>query len=281
MIAKLIAWGEDRDAALDHLSAALEETEIAGFATNLRFLKAVVHHPDFIKGDVDTGFIARHHAALLPPSKGVCADILCLATLGILGNRQIRASEDAIISQDPYSPWGRPSGWRPNLAYAEMQAFCDDAGHDHEVHISLKGSSWALYINGKCHETQLRQMDEDGELEAEIDGRIMRACILPDQDAVTVIDNGNTYILKRLSAKFDPEEDADGPGNIVAPMPGKILDVMVKEGDSVEKGQPLLIMEAMKMEHTLTAPRAGTVKAMHASNGTQVDEGILLAQIEE
>ncbi|GER06601.1 hypothetical protein JCM17843_09110 [Kordiimonadales bacterium JCM 17843] len=122
---------------------------------------------------------------------------------------------------------------------------------------------------------------EEGEIEAEISGQIYRATILVNPEQVQVIFAGNTETLKRLSAKFDPEEDADGPGAITAPMPGKILDILVSDGDFVEKGQALLVLEAMKMEHTLTAPRDGTVSNLSAKTGDQVSDGAVLVTISD
>ncbi|GGO05417.1 3-methylcrotonyl-CoA carboxylase subunit alpha [Iodidimonas muriae] len=281
MIAKIITWGEDREAALHHMAQALSETEIAGLATNLPFLKQVIAHPEFASGNVDTGFIPRHADALLPeaaPASDIC---LALATLGILAAREDRAFNEAARSNDPFSPWHDPSGWQANLASCECQDYIDGAGTSRSVKITITDQGYRLEIGGQRYDAQIRAHMEEGEIEAEISGQIYRATILVNPEQVQVIFAGNTETLKRLSAKFDPEEDADGPGAITAPMPGKILDILVSDGDFVEKGQALLVLEAMKMEHTLTAPRDGTVSNLSAKTGDQVSDGAVLVTISD
>lgn len=280
MLAKLIAWGEDRPAALEHLRHALARTEVAGLATNLDFLRRAVAHDAFAQGDVDTGFIARHADALMPVPAGPSHEAVLMAALGVLAAREERAVEMALASGDPYSPWHSPSAWRPNLPSEETQRFADAQGAEHAVAIAMAAGGYRLTHAGRDFEARLRALGEDGGLEAEIDGRTWRATVLAGQEAVTVILDGRTAGFKRLSAKFDPEDEAEGPGAVLAPMPGKVLEVLVAEGDAVERGQPLLILEAMKMEHTLTAPRAGTVSQLGAEAGAQVSEGAVLVTVD-
>ena len=281
MIAKIIAWGEDREAALAHLVRGLEETEVAGLTTNLAFLRRAAGHPEFAAGAIDTGFIPRHIDELVdqPASPGI--ETLALACLGLLAARYERAAEAAAASEDPVSPWHWPSGWQPNLPIEEVQRFEDATGTEIAVTITRVKEGYRVETDGESVQAALRSFEQDGALEVEIDGRTLQAVVLAGQESMRVIRAGRTETLRRLSAKFDPDEEAEGPGTLTAPMPGKILELRVGDGETVEKGQTVLLMEAMKMEYTLTAPRAGTLAGLAVEIGSQVAEGELLARIEE
>lgn len=279
MIAKIICWGEDRATALRHLSRALDQTEIAGLSTNLDFLRHTINHPAFAVGDVDTGFIPRHIKDLVPAPQPASDSILCLSVLGIIAAREKRAQETARASHDPWSPWAAPTNWRANLERSDTQRFIDATDEERTVTSARKDQGFILTIDGVAHHAHFHDHSEDSDLCVVIDGKRLNSAVQVTNDAVTVISGGRTHHLKRLSSRVDLEDDADGPGAIIAPMPGKILDVLVADGDEVEKDQPLLILEAMKMEHTLTAPRAGTVTGLTAKDGMQVNDGTVLAQI--
>ncbi len=280
MIAKIIVWGEDRDKALAHLRHALARTEVAGLATNLAFLQRLARHPAFAAGKIDTGFIARHRAALVPAAAPAAVPDLVFAALGILAARRERENRAGRDGGDAASPWRTGGGWRLNLPYSESQSFVDATGAQHDVTIVTCGAGYRLAIGE--HEVPAHiESYEDGWLRAEIDGHVREASVLVGVDELCVIHGGETVRLRRLSARFDPEEDAAGPGAVTAPMPGKVLDLLVTEGAEVERGTPLLVLEAMKMEHTLTAPRAGTVASLAAAVGAQVEEGTVLVEIAE
>ena len=280
MIAKIIVWGEGRDKALAHLRHALARTEVAGLATNLAFLQRLARHPAFAAGKIDTGFIARHREALVPAAAPAAVPDLVLAALGILAARRERESRAGRDGGDAASPWRTGGGWRLNLPYSESQSFLDGTGAQRDVTIVTCGASYGLEIDGNKMVARIEGY-EDGRLRAEIDGHMESATVLVGHEELCVIHGGETVRLRRLSARFDPEEDAAGPGAVTAPMPGKVLDLLVTEGAEVERGTPLLVLEAMKMEHTLTAPRAGIVASLTAVVGAQVEEGTVLVEIAE
>ena len=282
MIAKIIAWGEDRPTALDRLARALERTEVTGLTTNLAFLYRAVTHPDFVAGAIDTGFIPRHIDDLLPAPTPAPDEVLILATLGILEARADRAVELALDSADTVSPWHVPSGWRLNLPAEEVQRFTDATGMERSLRLIRSGDGYDMDIDGtQHHHVILHGTDIEDRLRAEIDGLTVMATVLAGQQSVTVLRDARAHVLDRLSAKFDPEDEAEGPGAVTAPMPGKVLEVMVADGDNVEKGQPLLVLEAMKMEQTLNAPRAGIVSGLAVRAGAQVSDGAVLLTVTE
>jgi len=282
MIAKIIAWGEDRPTALDRLARALERTEVAGLTTNLAFLHRAVTHPDFAAGAIDTGFIPRHIDDLLPAPAPATDEVLILATLGILDAREDRAVDMALESADAFSPWHAPSGWRLNLPAEEVQRFVDATGAERSLRLIRRGEGCDMEIDGaRRHHVIPRGHDADERLRAEIDGLTVAATVLAEQQSVSVLRDARAQVLERLSAKFDPEDEAEGPGAVTAPMPGKVLEVMVADGDRVDKGQPLLVLEAMKMEQTLNAPRAGVVSGLAVRTGAQVSDGALLLTVTE
>lgn len=279
MIAKIIAWGEDRAAALHHLEGALKATRIAGLRTNLAFLRQTISHPAFIGGDIDTGFIPRHIDALSPKPQPIAGRMLVAAVMAILVRRQDRALETALASNDPWSPWQARAGFRLNLDEAETFRFIDASGAEQELSLLRADGAFSCAIADRRFSARFIALDDEGEMTLAIDGRSLRLTALVDVETVTLVHEEGAEVLRRVSLRHEPEEDAAGPGVITSPMPGKLLDVLVKEGDAVAKDQPLLILEAMKMEHSLKAPRAGVITSLAAKAGAQVEEGAVLVRI--
>ncbi|WP_281301704.1 MULTISPECIES: acetyl/propionyl/methylcrotonyl-CoA carboxylase subunit alpha [unclassified Iodidimonas] len=284
MIAKIICWGEDRDAAISHLQRALAQTQIAGFATNLSFLQKIIDHPAFHAADLDTGFIPRHIDDLLPSTEPASPLMLALAALGIIAQRSHEAAAQAQKSADSTSPWHHNHGWKANLPALEHHSFMDASGREQRIEINFNKATGAISgVETGDHvlSAELRTTSPDGGLDIVLDGQILRATVLVDQADVHVFAQGGQCQLKRMGINPDADEEADGPGVVAAPMPGKILDLFVAVGDKVEKGQPLLVLEAMKMEHSLAAPRAGTVADIPIKAGDQVEDGARLIMLED
>ncbi|EPY02789.1 acetyl/propionyl/methylcrotonyl-CoA carboxylase subunit alpha [Magnetospirillum fulvum] len=277
MIAKLIVWDEDREGAVRRLRAALAATEVAGLATNLTFLAAIAAHPAFAAADLDTGFIERHRAQLLPPPQPVPDAVLGLVCLGLLLERRATAERDAARSSDPYSPWALCDGWRLN----------DDA-HDslHLRHgetdlvVPLIYRPWGYELTLPGGPVEARgTLTADGRLSGEI-GTVRRQAGYVRRGAdLSLFLGGRAHRLTVVDPlpTDEPEEAASG---VVAPMPGTVIAVLVEAGARVTQGQPLVVMEAMKMEHTLKAPANGIVSGLHFTVGALVDEGESLVAFE-
>ncbi|MGX1789336.1 ATP-binding protein [Bosea sp. NPDC055332] len=259
MIAKVIAHGRTRDEALDHLAFALGETIVAGPRTNLAFLKKLAEAEGFRKGPFDTGFIERNITALGAEPQPLDAAAVAAAALQLEEERQVAALDLAIerTGDEAKSPWldadafsimPRPALGLPLLVDGErIEAKIEWNGDD--ARVSLPGHP----LDEGEHEVTLARA-EAGTYLALHRGR---------QTSVALFDP--------FSVDLDA---AAGAGGVVkAPMHGKLIALFVKAGEAVVKGQRLAIVEAMKMEHVLTAPRDGTVTELGAEPGAQVAEG--------
>jgi 3-methylcrotonyl-CoA carboxylase alpha subunit len=277
MIAKLIVHGEDRLAACRRLARALAETEIVGLATNVAFLKRLAEHESFQAGEVDTGFLDRHGAALIAAEAPAADRVLALATLARLASVECRRSDDARRSADPWSPWASSRGWRLNdqgLARLRWR----DAAREVEVVVHFEPGCYRLDLPGGSVAATLNDV-VDGRLQAMLDGHAVAARVVFAGDEATVFD-GEPHRLVLVDPLARAGLAAGGDGRLSAPMPGKLVQVLVKPGEAVEAGQPLVVLEAMKMEHTVKAPRAGTVAAVNYAAGDQVEEGASLVELE-
>ena len=248
MIAKLVVHGRDRAAALERLRAALAEVEIAGLTTNVEFLRRVAASKAFSQAELDTGLIERNRAELIAPVD--LAPFLAAAASAELAHEEAEAKRIAAASGDPYSPWHSVDGWQLNA----------EAHHD-----------FVFLESGVEHRVRVRFGDEP-------QVKTSRTRTVRDGNDWHVLCDG---IYRRLSLKPELAGGAEeAAGSLTAPMPGRIVKVMTQQGARVGRGDALLILEAMKMEHTITAPADGTVKSVHYAAGEQVLEGAELVSME-
>jgi len=270
MIAKLIVWGENREAALAAMAAALRDCEIAGVATNVEFLGRVIACKDFASGSVDTGLIERNRDELLPKSIELPPAVLALAAYA-----QLRAEQSAPSAGA--SPWDARDGWRLHIAAQRTLEF--RLGEvSRAVGIEYRREGVAISAGGA---SGLAQGSMAGRrLTLSWNGARIEGSVVASGNKRVVFSAGRRFDLELVdsSAQFDREEDHGGGLN--APMSGKVLSVLVAPGAQVEKGAPLLVMEAMKMEHTISAPSKGKVAQIRFAAGEQVAEGAELVAFE-
>jgi 3-methylcrotonyl-CoA carboxylase alpha subunit len=270
MIAKLITQGGTREAAIDALVAGLDErTVVWPVRTNAGFLRRALTHPDFRAARVDTRFIDERLDVLAPkspPALSWIAGALALAGGGPL----------AAPARDP---WDVRDGFRVN-GDPVFEVGLDHAGARVAVRLSLIDGA----LEAQAGEETLvldEPRFEPGLFTARLDGQPVSARfeIWPSRGAL-VAAQGETHLI----TEYNPAAQADAleaGAAILAPMPGKVLSVAVKPGDRVKKGQTLVVLEAMKMEHALAAPRDGVVEAVNAAAGAQVSDGAALVVLSE
>ena len=276
MIAKLITWGEDRATALGRMRAALADCEIVGVATNVEFLARTVAGKAFSAAELDTGLIERCRAELFPADAGPDAADLAAAALAELLSEQAQAAAAAAGSADPHSPWNTVDGWRLNLgSHHELVFAAGESLHPLQIHFAPSG--YRLEMGGR--EYAFSGREQDGALLVTLGESTFRVRAVRDGAHWHLFRDGRHRVLALHSAQTAPEPDT-AIGSLAAPMPGKVLQVLVQAGAKVAKGTPLVILEAMKMEHTIAAPHDGLVAEIHFKAGEQVDEGVELLRLE-
>ena len=271
LLAKLIVLGHNRSEAIRRLRRTLADCRVAGLTTNLAFLSSLMQHPGFKRGAVDVSFVEDHREDLLATPTEVNAEILALACLDVLLYREERAKAAVERSSDPFSPWHTVSGWRSHAESVSAVDFELDGktitvtARHHAEYVELDSPLGSM----RAHATRA----PDGELLAELDQKRVR---------YSVFRHDETLILWCGDARFElivrnPDRRAaaqpQARGELTAPMPGKIVAVYVTPGAEVKRGEPLLVLEAMKMEHTVAAPSDGTVAAIRFRESERVSEG--------
>ncbi|MGW5682312.1 acetyl/propionyl/methylcrotonyl-CoA carboxylase subunit alpha [Nonomuraea sp. NPDC003754] len=295
MLSKVVAWGEDRRAALRSLDRALAETCVLGVTTNIPFLRALAAHPDVVAGRLDTGLVER----VLPElalSADVPADALAAAALAF------HATPPAT------DPWEIADGWRiGDPAWTTWRLESRDGVHQVEVRglpasgaevrlpdtgagARLSDTGAGARLSGTGAEALLpgggvvaaRAVTEGGELAVTLGGRVLRFVMVRDGDTLWLGRDGAAWTLTRHRIG-DPGDRPGGAGGgdgvVRSPMPGTVLLVKVAPGEQVSEGQPLVVVEAMKMEHTVTAPVQGTVTELPVRAGQPVDMDAVLAVV--
>jgi len=276
MIAKLIVWGEDRPAAQRRLAAALAEYEVVGLRTNLGLLRAIAEHPAFATAELDTGFIARHAAELLPGVAAAADDpaVWAAAALTVMRDQRRVVEAAARATGDPWSPWAAVDAWRMNGdGYQDLRfrRSGDDATPvTLRIHPLPEGGFRLDLPTGSV----LASLAEDatGPL-LEVDGISRRVSVVRRGAELTVILAGRNHTLVHEDPLAPPRTETAGSERVTAPVPGRVARVLVRPGEVVAKNAPLVVIEAMKMELTLRAPLDGTVRQVRHAVDDMVEEG--------
>jgi 3-methylcrotonyl-CoA carboxylase alpha subunit len=271
MIAKLIVWGENRAQALARLDAALRDTHIVGLNTNVAFLRRVAASASFATADLDTALIERERAVLFD-APGLP---LPLAAAGVIAQKV--ASEQALEAADP---WSKRDGWR--IHGGARRRFDLQMGSTHHVATleRLHDGALRLAIGAEAWPLATRALGND-RYDITLGGERHTLSVYLLGERVAVFGAAGSQDLQEIDPIAHAGEAAGGAGRLTAPMPGKVIAFHVKPGDTVTAGQALAVMEAMKMEHTISAPRAGTVAELMYAVGDQVAEGGELLRLSE
>ena len=275
MIAKLIVHGPDRETALKRMETALNRTEALGTTTNIAFLAALCRQESFAGGDVDTGLIDRELDALNAhaPVPDLMVAVAAVATLRPNGSDP---------GSDPFETLGMWSHWTAPKRVVHLVS--GEAEHELAA-FRLAPARWRVsnYREGAgAFETVEFEIvsSRAGEVRVDHEGRIFSARFLRIKDTLTLISAGVSFDFTLPDVSVGDFEADEGGDRLIAPMPGVIKQVKAASGQSVEQDAALIVMEAMKMELTLSAPRAGVIAGILVSEGDQVADGDLLLSLE-
>ena len=270
MIAKLVVAAENRTVCLARLKHALARCHVTGLTTNLGFLLALAERPEFAEITLDTGFLDRELDAVLDRDAEAPPEVVAAAALAFAGHGAGPAT--------PASPWARADGWRPG-APAPVRVDLDVGGRRTEVEVTLAGDgSSTVEIDGERFDCTLRLSGVEGTLT--LGDRSRGLLVHGDGDRRDVVFDHRRWQVLRHRRFESVTAAAGGSGRIIAPMPGKVIAIEVSEGDAVEEGQTVALMEAMKMELSIRADAAGTVSKIEAEVGDLVEADALLLEIE-
>ena len=262
MLAKVIAWADAREEATRLLASALDTARIHGLTTNRDLLVRALNHAAFVEGDVHTAFLPEHAAEL------VAAPVISPLTL------VAAALADAASHAGP-QPSGVPSGWRNLPSQPQVKRYLDADGDEHEVRYRLTRDG--LRADGL---PDVRLVSSGPDRVVLEERGILRAFDVATYDDVICLDGPGTSVALTRVSRFPDQALKPDPGSLLAPMPGTVARVAVPEGARVVAGQPLLWLEAMKMEHLVTAPADGVLAQLHVTPGQQVSVGTILAVVE-
>ncbi|HLX22671.1 MAG TPA: acetyl-CoA carboxylase biotin carboxylase subunit [Usitatibacter sp.] len=252
MIAKLVAWGSDRAEAARRMHESLAATEILGVKTNLAFLERVVAHPAYLAGDTDTAFIERHRADLLPAAAEVPVEALVAVAARAF------MDEQAAIAALPPSPWNDTHGWRLNQPASRKMELRAADGAVTALAAQALGDHATVEIRGKHHRVSVGPRDGD-RVPISLDGETYFANVARLGSRFSATTPLGRYELELVDPFHYEPADTLPDARLTALMPGRVVKVMAAAGDTVKKGQSLMILEAMKMEHTIVSPREGVI----------------------
>tara|TARA_B110000503_G_scaffold22699_1_gene35294 strand:- start:30336 stop:32360 length:2025 start_codon:yes stop_codon:yes gene_type:complete len=284
MIAKLIVWGEDRDKALDRLTRALSEYRISGTTTNIDFLYNLASSKPFRAADLDTGFIEKHHAAIFHDTARDIENDLPLAALYLLLSQRQKAEEkysrtNRSCRKDPTSPWNLSNAWRSVVDNLHtLNILFHEAEYRLEVQQKQFGTATRYIIKHGGKTVTAQGTLEGSRLRADFDGHQFNATVAEYDDSFSLYTDDSALTFSLAKADFDDADPHDAVGALIAPMNGTMVALLVEVGATVQKGEALLVMEAMKMEHTIRAPAAGQVVSFYYSAGELVDGGAELVE---
>ncbi|XP_008833619.1 methylcrotonoyl-CoA carboxylase subunit alpha, mitochondrial isoform X1 [Nannospalax galili] len=283
MIAKLVVWAADRQAALSKLRYSLHQYNIVGLRTNIDFLLRLSGHPEFEAGNVHTDFISQYHKALLPGCSAIAKESMCQAALGLILKEKAVTDAFRLHEQDKFSPFSFSSGRRLNICYTRNMTL-RDGKNDVAIAVTYNhDGSYDMQIGDKTFRVL-------GDLSSEGGCTYLKSSVNGVSSKVKLVILNNTIYLFSMDGSVEVNIPvprylspvrSGAQGGMIAPMTGTIEKVFVKAGDKVKAGDSLMVMIAMKMEHTIKAPKDGTVKKVFFKEGSQANRHAALVEFEK
>jgi 3-methylcrotonyl-CoA carboxylase alpha subunit len=288
MIAKLIVYGEDRDAAISRLQRALEQSALFGVTTNIPLLHSIALHPAFRKGHTHTGFLNEHRLLAPAPSQQFPQDVLVAAAIyeGTQERRIAHAQTPSSINTQPTNPWQTLGPWRMIGEARRFVYHYQEQEHTVALIQTTRANAWNVTVDGQVVGIIEYRLGDEGLLLLK-KGETQTRVYVHTQGTgeVQVMLTGSLY---RLERQQPPDVDATAHGGgavrsqktLTAPMAGTIVKVHVHDGDSVEALQVLVVLSAMKMEHAIVASHEGKVRHVHYQEGAVVRGGAIIVEME-
>jgi len=269
LLAKLIAWGNNRLEAIQALQTMLHQTAVAGVHTNTHLLNQVLNNPDFVQGQITTQFISQHKSQLFLQNEEPDEMIIALMCFALIQQQEKKSTNIKNLSQDYFSPWfnhKQPfflSFWWKDQAFQILIKPLENA-YQFEWHnfLFIAKAEWQdehhLSLNINNHKTQ--------------------GIVYTQGSQIFIFKEGKQWLFS-LENPGRSDQKSQDTGSLQAPMPGTLVEVYVKPGQTVIAGERLLIIEAMKMEHALQAPHAGKIQTVFYKPGDKVAEGVQLISL--
>jgi geranyl-CoA carboxylase alpha subunit len=265
MIAKIVSHGATRDEARRVLIHGLEQTVAFGVTTNQAFLAACLRHPEFAAGGATTAFVGRNRADLFAPRKDACSDAAFAALL--------------LYLTDPSAP-----PWRRGRTLTATFPLPARVGLDHGIYdleiVRERDGGYAARLDGADYKFEIDELGRDA-MRFRSGGLAESARFFRDGDQLYILRQGITFSVHDLTKSAPASASASSSdGRLRAAMNGRVVAVLVKQGERVTAGQPVVTLEAMKMEHVHAAPISGTISAIHVAEGQQVTTAMIIAEID-
>jgi propionyl-CoA carboxylase alpha chain len=275
MIAKVIAHGSTRDEAARKLADALRRAEIHGLLTNRDFLVRVLCHDEFLRGEADTGFLDRHDPKSLARPLVPAVERRNAAAAAALAAQARHRSQARVLSS-------LPSGWRNNPSAPQLTTFTATDGEELRVEyqFSRDGGLFVLRVQGEDLPSPALHGATADDVDLEVAGVRRRYRVHARAGGATSVNTEIGQVDLLESARFPVPDSSPDPGPLQSPLPGRVIRVLVEAGAIVKPGDPLLIVEAMKMEHEIVAPTGGAVSELRVEEGHQVETGTVVAVID-
>ncbi|GAA3523942.1 acetyl/propionyl/methylcrotonyl-CoA carboxylase subunit alpha [Nocardioides daeguensis] len=272
MLAKIIAHGPTRDDARRTLARALAESRLHGVVTNRELLVGILREEEFAAGRIDTGYLTRHDPVALARSWRSPELVPVHAAAAALAAQAARRADALALST-------LPSGWR-NVASQEQHTTFDIEGDEVEVRYLVRRGTTRVSVAGTSLVGVRVLSASPDQVDLEVDG-VRRSCAVRTYGSTYHVDSVLGSLTLVEQPRFPEPGDRNEPGSLLAPMPGTVVRVPVEQGQLVEEGATVLVLEAMKMEHSVRAPVAGVVSQISVKPGQAVDLGAVLAVVEE
>ena len=275
MMAKLITWGEDRPTAVRHLLRALEQYYVIGVKNNIAFIQKIIQHPSFKEASISTRFIEQHQNDWQKPTTHFETPINPYLILACL----YEATEKVDSKDFSNDPWKK--AWESLLVSRKTFSFRinnDIQSITLEKNPSAKNAS--AHQGNHCAMIHHYSCSNNNEISAQIDDQYYRASIIKESHQMHLLTREGIFTFDNEDLELAYEQNMPTHGQLTAPMPGLVVAVYVKEGQSVKSGERLMVIEAMKMEHTLYAPHDGTIKEIYFPISSQVSEDDQLMTID-